>query len=153
MNDTSIDFGPKVAVASRYFSLPQDVANRHYDKRCKYGVRGVKAFAAGTTIHAIDYERSLTVDGKATSYKTTEYFVIDQSYIGCHDVPDDVAQDFSKFDPREDKGPSTLKEAAVECGTSVETLCYYVVKSLLASGKLTIEGVLDAYETSTVDAP
>ena len=148
----NVNIGPKVAVNSRYFSLTQDVANPHFDKRCKYGVRGVKSFKAGTVIHAVEYEQSHTIGDKTIVNKTTSYFVIDQSYIGCHDVPADVAEAFAKFDTREDKGPSNLKEAAVECGTSVDTLCYYVVKSLLASGKLTIEDVLAAYETSEVDA-
>jgi hypothetical protein len=151
VNAQKFHLGPKVAAASRYFSLPQDVANPHFDKRCKYGVRGVKSFKAGTVIHVIDYEQSVTVEGKETVHKSTEYFVADPASVGCHDVPADVAEAFSKLDPRDDKGPSTLKEAAIECGVSVETLCRYVVKSLLASGKLTIDDVLDAYETSEVD--
>ena len=150
MNAKQFNIGPKVAAASRYFSLPQDVANPHFDKRCKYGVRGVKLFKSGTTIHAIDYEQSVTVEGKETVHKSTEYFVIDGS-VSCHDVPSEVQIEFAKHDPREQRGPASLNEAAVECGVSVETLCRYVVKSLLASGKLTIDGVLEAYETSEVD--
>jgi hypothetical protein len=149
VNTQKFHLGPQVAVASRYFNLPQEVSNPHFDKRCKYGVRGVKSFKAGTLIHAIDYEQSVTVDGKDTVHKSTEYFLAESS--SCRDVPADVAEAFSRLDPRDYKSPSTLKEAAVECGVSVETLCRYVVKSLLAGGKLTIDDVLDAYETSEVD--
>ena len=150
MNANQFSIGPKVAAASRYFSLPQDVANPHFDKRCKYGVRGVRLFKSGTTIHAVDYEQSVTVEGKETVHKSTEYFVLEEGST-CHDVPSEVQIEFAKHDPREQRGPASLKEAAVECGVSVETLCRYVVKSLLASGKLTIDDVLNAYETSEVD--
>ena len=150
MNKNQFSIGPKVAAGSRYFSLTHDVANSHFDKRCKYGVRGVKLFKSGTTIHAIDYEQSITIDGVETVNKSTEYFVLETGST-CHDVPADVQAEFAKHDTREQRGPANLKEASVECGVSVETLCRYVVKSLLASGKLTIAGVLDAYETSEVD--
>lgn len=142
--------GPKVAARSRYFLLPHDVANSHFDKRCKYGVRGIKLFKSGTTIHAVDYRQSITIKGVDTVHETTEYFVAEDGST-CHDVPADVQAEFAKHDTREQRGPATLKEAAVECGVSVETLCRYVVKSLLASGTLTIAGVLEAYETSEVD--
>jgi hypothetical protein len=150
VNNQNFHIGPKVAARGRYFSLPQDIANPHFDKRCKYGVRSVKLFKSGSTIHAIDYEQSVTVEGKETVHKTTEYFAAEASST-FHDVPADVQAEFAKHDPHEQRGPANLKEAAVECGVSVETLCRYVVKSLLASGKLTIEDVLEAYETSEVD--
>ncbi len=147
---SNVNIGPRKPVSSRYFTLSQDVPNPHYDKRCKYGVRGVAAFKAGTTIRATDYEQEVTTNGSTVLHKDVEYTFADGRIL-AHNVPQDVHDVFAKLDTHEDRGPSTLREAAAECGVSVETLCRYTVKSLIAAGKLTIDDVIEAYETSEFD--
>lgn len=142
--------GPRKPVASRYFSLPSAVPNPHYDRRCKYGHRGIKEYKSGTPIHAVDYEQECTVDDVTTTHKSTDYFLA-ESGATAREVPRDIQGLFAAFDTGEQNPPQTLKEAAVEAGTTVETLCLYAIKSLLASGRLTVEDVLDAWETSSIE--
>ena len=142
--------GPRTPVSSRYFSLPSAVPNPHYDGRCKYGHRGIKTYKAGSSIHAVDYEQECTVDGVTTTHKSTDYFLAETGST-AREVPKDVQALIAAFDSGEQQAPQTLKEAAVEAGTTQDSLCYYAIKSLLASGRLTIEDVLSAWETSTVD--
>lgn len=148
---SKFNLGPRLPVSSRYFTLPADVANPHHDRRCKYGHRAIRVYRAGTSINVIDYEQTLTrEDGEQETHGSRDYFIAD-TYSTARVVPSDVAAEFAKHDPGESREPATIKEAACEAGTSVETLCRYAIKSLLASGKLTIEDVLQAYETSEVD--
>jgi|688.fasta_scaffold00210_64 hypothetical protein len=141
-----IDIGPREAVTSRFFTLPQDVPNPHHDKRCKYGLRGVRKFGAGVVVHAVDYEQKYVIDGVEKVQQTTEYRT-----DGAGFLPPDLAEAFAKLDPRDDRGPQTLKEAAAECGISVGCLCEYAVKHLLNSGKLTVQDVIDAYDSAPVE--
>lgn len=143
----SIDIKPREAVTSRFFTLTEDVPNPHHDKRCKYGLRGVRKFAAGVVIHAVDYEQKFVIDGVEKVQKTTEY----RSAGSGGFVPADLNEAFAKLDPRDDRGPQTLAEAAEECGVSVGCICEYAVKQLLASGKLTVQDVIDAYDASPVE--
>lgn len=144
----SIDIQPRVAVVSRFFTLPEDVPNPHHDKRCKHGLRGHKKFAAGVVVHAVDYEQKLVIDGVETVQKTTEYRT---SGLGGVFVPEDLNKAFAALDPRDDRGPQTLAEAASECGVSIGCICEYAVKQLLAEGKLTVQDVIDAYNNAPVE--
>lgn len=141
-----IDIKPRVAVASRFFTLPHDVPNPHHDKRCKYGLRGLRKFGAGIVIHAVDYEQAFVIDGVENVQKTTEY-----RSGGSGVLPADLAEVFASLDPREQRGPATLAEAAEECGLSVHYLCEYAVKQLLADGKLTVQEVIDAYNAAPAE--
>jgi hypothetical protein len=140
----SITIGPREAVVSRFFTLTEDVPNPHHDKRCKYGLRGIKKFAAGVVIHAVDYEQKCVIDGVEEVRKTTEY----RSGCSAVFVPADLNKVFARLDPRDSCGPQTLAEAAEECGVSVGCICEYAVKHLLAKGKLTVQDVVDAYDAS-----
>lgn len=141
-----IDIKPRVATVSRFFTLPHDVPNPHHDKRCKYGLRGIRKFAAGVVIHAVDYEQEYVINGVSKVQCTTEYR---SSSSGV--LPQDLAEVFAAIDPRDGRGPATLAEAAAECGLSVRYLCEYAVKQLLADGKLTVQEVIDAYNASPVE--
>lgn len=143
----SIDIKPREAVAIRFFTLTEDVPNPHHDKRCKYGLRGIKTFKSGTVIHAVDYERKFVADGVEKVQKTTEY----RSSVSVGFVPADLNEAFAKLDPGDDCGPQTLAEAAAECGVSVACICEYAVKHLLAEGKLTVQDVIDAYDSAPVE--
>lgn len=143
----SIDIKPREAVVSRFFTLTEDVPNPHHDKRCKYGLRGIRKFAAGVVIHAVDYEQKYTIDGVESVNKTTEY----RSAGSAGFVPADLNEAFAKLDPRDDRGPQTLAEASEECGVSVGCLCEYAVKQLLAEGKLTVQDVIAAYDNAPVE--
>jgi hypothetical protein len=141
----SIDIKPREAVRSRFFTLPHDVHNPHHDKRCRYGIRGVKKFAAGLTVHAVDYVQVYVINGDEKVQETTEYRF---DGLGGGFLPEDLRNVFAELDPREDRGPQNLGEAAAECGVSISCLCEYAVKHLLASGKVTIGEIIDAYEKS-----
>jgi hypothetical protein len=140
----SIDIKPREAVRSRFFTLPHDVHNPHHDKRCRYGIRGVKWFDAGLTVHATDYVQVYVIDGVEKVQYSTEYHC---DLIGGF-LPEDLRKVFAELDPREDRGPQNLGEAAAECSVSISCLCEYAVKHLLASGKVTIGEIIDAYEKS-----
>lgn len=144
---STFKLGPKIPVRQRYFSLPQTVENPHRDHRCKHGLRGINSFPAGTSICVTDYEQEAIANGETTVHESRSYFVVDDR-LSCFDVPEDLAAIFASFDPGEDRKPTTVREAAVEVGTSVDSFCRYAVKQLLASGKVTIEDLLDAYENS-----
>lgn len=139
----SIAWTPRVAVASRVFTLPHDVPNPHHDKRCKYGLRGLRKFGAGVVIHAVDYEQKYVIDGVVQVQKNTEYRSPSSGVL-----PADLAEVFSALDPRDNRGPATLAEAAEECGVSVPCICEYAVKHLLASGELTVEEIIESYNAA-----
>lgn len=143
----SIDIKPREAVVSRFFTLVEDVSNPHHDKRCKYGLRGIKTFKSGTVIHAVDYEQRFVIDGVEKVQKTTEY----RSSGSGGFVPEDLNEVFARLDPRDCRGPQTLAEAAQECGVSIGCICEYAVRQLLADGKLTVQDVIAAYEAAPVE--
>jgi hypothetical protein len=135
-----IDIQPKTPVASRYFLLPVDLPNPDYDARCrKQSFRGTKTFRKDSTVHAVDYEQRYTINGETRVQKTTEYHLIE---YWSGPITGAVAEAVSQYDTREQRGPTTLKEAAVEKGVGIDCLCEYAVRQLLADGKLTIDDIL-----------
>lgn len=145
----SIDIKPRVPVRSRYFTLPVDVLNPHRDRRCKYGLKGIHTFKAGSTVQAVDHEQRYTLDGVEHVSETTDYHVVECNHSGP--LPADLADVLAEYDSGEAAGPTTLKQAAAEKGVTVECLCEYTVKQLLATGKLTIEDVLAAYDAAPIE--
>jgi hypothetical protein len=146
----SIDIQPRVPVRSRYFPLPVDVLNPHRDGRCRHGLKGIHTFKAGSTVQAVDHEQRYTINGVESVSETTDYHVVECNHSGP--LPPDLAAVFAEFDTGEQQGPTTLKQAAAEKGVTVDCLCEYTVKHLLATGKLTIEDVLAAYEAAPVES-
>lgn len=142
----SITIRDRKIVATRHFTLQSDIPNPHRDKRCRYGLRGVKSFTAGTVVRATDYEREFEINGETKVEKTTVY---DVPRVGW--LPDDLARVFSLVDPRVSRDPSTLAEAAVEKGVSIACLCEYAVRKLLADGKIEIGDVIEAYDSAPVE--
>jgi len=147
----SIDIRPRVPVRSRYFPLPVDVLNPHRDGRCKHGLKGIHTFKAGSTVQAVDHEQRYTLEGREYVSETTDYHVVECNHSGP--LPPDLAIVIAEYDAHDwAAGPTTLKQAAAEKGVTVDCLCEYTVKHLLATGKLTIEDVLAAYEAAPVES-
>jgi hypothetical protein len=145
-----IDIQPKTPVASRYFLLPVDLPNPDYDARCrKQSFRGTKTFRKDSTVHAVDYEQHYTINGESRVQKFTEYHLTE---YWSGPITGAVATALAQHDTGEQQGPTTLKQAAAEKGVTVDCLCEYTVKHLLATGKLTIEDVLAAYEAAPVES-
>lgn len=138
----SIEVNSPETVASRHFVLPVDVPNPVHDGRCRHGLRGVKAFKAGTVIYAVDYDQSVVVRGKRVVRSFTEYHVDGRA------VPEAVANLFAPYDPHEERAASTLEEVAAEEGVSVNCICEYAVRRLLADGAITITDVQRFYRES-----
>jgi hypothetical protein len=146
----SIDIKPRVPVRSRYFTLPVDVLNPHRDRRCRHGLRGVHTFKAGSTVQAVDHEQRYTLEGREYVSETTDYHVVECSHSGP--LPPDLASVLAEYDAHDwAAGPTNLKQAAAEKGVTIECLCEYAVKQLLAAGSLKIEDVLAAYDAAPIE--
>lgn len=122
----------------RFFTLVSDIDNPKHDKRCKYGTRGVKAFKAGTTVCAI--VRAVERDGVVLGEQT--YYEVDY-----HPVPSEAVAAFAAQDPGFDEKPKSLEEVAAREASEPHWIALRAVEALIKSGRLTIDEVIDAYES------
>lgn len=141
----SIEVNSPETVASRHFVLPVDVPNPVHDGRCRHGLRGVKTFKAGTTVYAVDYDQSVVVQGKRIVRSFTEYRV---GRVVREVAPESLAALLAPHDTREARPASTLEEVSTEEGVSVNCICEYAVRRLLADGTITIADVQRFYRES-----
>lgn len=130
---------------TRQFVLKNDVENPAHDRRCRYGVEGLKTFKAGTVIRVVETTYTYTYDdGSSQSSTVKEYFVADKR--GGISKRDAINAALAPFDPGEDEDPQSIEHAASIVGTEPDYLCKCVVEELIADGRLSYQDLVDLYD-------
>ena len=132
-------------VRTRIVKITTAITNPDCDRRCRHGHKSVPNYPAGAAFRATDWEQDYEiVPGEWKTVSGTDYRDADRSGW----FSDELNALIAKQDSGVESKPETLEDIAAAENVSVSFICENAVRSLLASGKLTIDDVINAYEVA-----